>query len=117
MTSSLAGLFSRLFPAVVLGCALIVTAGAGIYYAQTGAALTALVLVFGGLVLLVTLFGLVALQIENNALLRRIAEGTRPAILPETVSRPAQRPAADLARPGRAEPVVTIRPARPVPGL
>ena len=73
MSSSLARLFRSLFPALVTLFALLVLGGAGFYYMTTGNGFTAAVLAFGGLAVLVALFGLVALQIENNELLRRLA--------------------------------------------
>lgn len=73
MSSSLARLFRSLFPAFVTLFALIVLGGAGAYYMTTGNGFTAAVLGIGGLAGLVALFGLVALQIENNELLRRLA--------------------------------------------
>lgn len=73
MSSSLARLFRSLFPGLVTLFALLVLGGAGFYYMTTGNGFTAAVLAFGGLAVLVALFGLVALQIENNELLRRLA--------------------------------------------
>lgn len=129
MTASLSGLFRSLFPAIVLLLCLIVLAGAGGYYFATGAALTAGALAFAGLALVAALFGLVALQIENNELLYRIAmaaeaqawggQGAGPvepeveapqAALAATRSSVPLRAAPAQPRPrGRVEPVVTLR--------
>ncbi len=132
MTASLSGLFRSLFPAIVLTLCLIVLGGAGGYYLSTGAALTAAVLAFAGLALVIALFGLVALQIDNNELLYRIAVAveaqgwhaeTQEAGVPEpAMPQGATRVGAALrtaavppqAQPqpqprGRVEPVVTLR--------
>lgn len=135
MTASLSGLFRSLFPAIVLTLCLVVLGGAGGYYLTTGAALTAVVLAFAGLALVIALFGLVALQIENNEMLYRIAvameaqgwEGRDMQAPQDEALADAQPPAAGLiatrvgaaargeqaeAQPrprGRVEPVVTLR--------
>jgi hypothetical protein len=130
MTASLSGLFRSLFPAIVALFGLAVLGGAGMYMAQTGDVLLALVLVFAGLALVVAMFGLVAVQIENNVLLERIAyaleEGLIAGSMPDEVDASAQAmpqtrqpqvpaapvrhaaPAAPAPR-GRVEPVVTMR--------
>ncbi|MFZ0097665.1 MAG: hypothetical protein WAK98_04215 [Gemmobacter sp.] len=130
MTASLSGLFRSLFPAIVALFCLAVLGGAGMYMAQTGDVLLSLVLVFAGLALVVAMFGLVAVQIENNVLLERIAyaleEGVIAGSMPDEVDAPAQvmpqgrqpqvpvaparpsAPAAPAPR-GRVEPVVTLR--------
>ena len=130
MTASLSGLFRSLFPAIVALFGLAVLGGAGMYMAQTGDVLMALVLVFAGLALVVALFGLVAVQIENNVLLERIAyaleEGLIAGDMPDALDASANvmpqarqpqvpvapaRPAAPAAPAprGRVEPVVTMR--------
>jgi hypothetical protein len=130
MTASLSGLFRSLFPAIVALFCLAVLGGAGMYMAQTGDVLLSLVLIFAGLALVVAMFGLVAVQIENNVLLERIAyaleEGVIAGSMPDQVDAPAQvmpqgrqpqvpvaparpsAPAAPAPR-GRVEPVVTLR--------
>lgn len=97
MTASLSGLFRSLFPAIVLMLCLIVLAGAGGYYFVTGAALTAVVLAFAGLALVVALFGLVALQIENNELLYRIAMAVEAQAWDNQPAGIAQEPDAVMA--------------------
>lgn len=140
MTTSLAGLFRRLFPALVAGLFLVVLGGAGLYYAATGFALTSAVLAITGTAAIIALFGLVALQIENNALLHRIARATevRPVearqsgnvvsvgagaavepVASALVARRGQIETPARAVPagarGRVEPAVTIRPAASSP--
>lgn len=138
MTHTLAGLFRSLFPAICSALALIVLGGAGLYYLATGFAFSAIVMALGGLAALVALFGLVALQIENNDLLHRIAEAaegqaagamvrpvggqgapTLPAVPdeaedlgPTLVARriiATPRRAQPAAAVGRIEPVVTVQ--------
>ena len=127
MTSFLAALLRGLFPALVLAFAVIVLAGAGLYGLASGNVLTAAVLAVAGLMTVVVLFGMLALQIENHALLARIAEAQAP--LPEATTAPGRDLVRDLGRefgrdvgrdvgraasgrpePGRREPVVTLRP-------
>lgn len=128
MTSFLAALLRGLFPALVLAFAVIVLAGAGLYGLASGNVLTAAVLAVAGLMTVVVLFGMLALQIENHALLARIAEAQAP--LPEAATAPGRDLVRDLGRefgrdvgraasgrpepgrhePGRREPVVTLRP-------
>lgn len=120
MTSYLAGLLRSLFPALVLAFTVIVLGGAGLYGLVSGNLLTAGVLAVTGVMAVVVLFGMLALQIENHALLRRIAQG-QGGTLPELeegygraepeaeMLYPA--PARDMGRGmGRREPVVTLRP-------
>ena len=129
MTHTLAGLFRSLFPAICSALALIVLGGAGLYYLSTGFALSAVVMALGGLAALIALFGLVALQIENNALLHRIAEATEARAMGAAPQAPAEpdeaeemtpalvarrivaapRRAQPAAAPGRIEPVVTVQ--------
>lgn len=112
MTASLSGLFRSLFPAIVALFCLAILGGAGMYMAQTGDVLMALVLVFAGLALVVALFGLVAVQIENNVLLERIAyaleEGLIAGDMPDALDAPAQ------VMPQARQPQVPVAPARPV---
>lgn len=123
MTSFLAALLRGLFPALVLAFAVIVLAGAGLYGLASGNVLTAAVLAVAGLMTVVVLFGMLALQIENHALLARIAEAQAP--LPEATTAPGRDLVRNLGRefgrdvgraasgrhePGRREPVVTLRP-------
>ena len=111
MTASLSGLFRSLFPAIVALFGLAVLGGAGMYMAQTGDVLVALVLLFAGLALVVALFGLVAVQIENNVLLERIAyaleEGLIAGDMPDVLDAPAQ------VMPQARQPQVSVAPARP----
>lgn len=81
MTSSLARLFSSLFPALVTLFCIAILGGAGLYYLNTGFAVSAIAMVIGGLAGLVALFGMVAVQLENNALLHRIAEAGEAAAM------------------------------------
>lgn len=74
MNAALSTLFRTLFPLLVALAALAVL-GLGVAAWATGAGLlAAAAIVLGGLVVLSAAFGLVALQIENTELLRRIAE-------------------------------------------
>lgn len=81
MTSSLARLFSSLFPALVTLFCIAILGGAGLYYLNTGFAVSAIAMAIGGLAGLVALFGMVAVQLENNALLHRIAEAGEAAAM------------------------------------
>lgn len=94
MSASLARLFCSLFNAIVILLALAVLGGAGGYYLLTGYGLTAAVLLLAGLAGVVALFGAVALQIENNLLLHRIADALESRAL-----QPAGRVAPDAAMP------------------
>lgn len=120
MTSYLAGLLRSLFPALVLAFTVIVLGGAGLYGLVSGNLLTAGVLAVTGVMAVVVLFGMLALQIENHALLRRIAQG-QTAALPEVEEGYSAEPEAEMLYPapangtlargmGRREPVVTLRP-------
>lgn len=131
MTAAVASLFRRLFAAIVLTFAVLVLVGAIGFYLASGSAFAALGIALAGLALVVALFGAVALQIESNQLLQRIAEATeaqgrqagpavaapglvagRAPLVPATsrgvaapvVHRPAKQP-----RQGRVEPVVTLK--------
>jgi len=73
MEPHLSALFRRLFPLLVAGFVLAVLGLSAAAWVQGAGLLRALGLALGGLVLLVAAFGLVAVQIENNALLHRIA--------------------------------------------
>lgn len=73
MEPHLSALFRRLFPLLVAGFVLAVLGLSAAVWVQGAGLLRALGLALGGLVLLVAAFGLVAVQIENNALLHRIA--------------------------------------------
>mgnify|MGYP001766484984 CR=1 FL=1 len=130
MTAALSGLFRSLFPAIVALFCLTVLGGAASYMARTGDTLTAFVLTFGGLAIIVALFGLVAVQIENNALLERIALVLEDRAFEVQPDEPAQAnvpaepaPAIAAARrigatalaKGRVEPVVTLRGAPALP--
>lgn len=134
MSSSFARLFCALFPAMIVTLALIVLVGAGAYYVTTGNGLTATVLALVGVALLIALFGMVALMIENNQLLHRIATAveTTPRGMPQVATaamaedkgpslvatRVTAAPARAAAVPqGRVEPVLTIsrRTAAPQP--
>lgn len=126
MTSYLAGLLRSLFPALVLAFTVIVLGGAGLYGLVSGNLLTAGVLAVTGLMAVVVLFGMLAVQIENHALLRRIAQGqggTLPEVEEGYGSAEAEMlhpaPARDMGQSmgrgmergmGRREPVVTLRP-------
>ncbi|SEN76366.1 hypothetical protein SAMN04488103_107162 [Gemmobacter aquatilis] len=81
MTSSLARLFSTLFPTLVTLFCIAVLGGAGLYYMNTGYAVSAVAMAIGGLAGLVALFGMVAVQMENNVLLHRIAEASEAAAM------------------------------------
>jgi len=134
MTSTLSGAFRASFKAIVIAFALAVMAGAVGYFMAGGNALLAVVFAGLGLALLVVLFGLVALQIENTELLARIADaleaqGGRPARMVELAEAPVEpaprmRSVAKAEEPalrapaaprkpqgpqGRVEPVVTMR--------
>ncbi len=134
MSSSFARLFCALFPAMIVTLALIVLVGAGTYYVTTGNGLTATVLALVGVALLIALFGMVALMIENNQLLHRIAVAveTTPRGMPQVATAAmaedkgpslvatrvtAAPPRAAAAPQGRVEPVLTIsrRTAAPQP--
>ena len=124
MTSFLAGLLRSLFPALVLGFAVIVLGGAGLYGLVSGNLLTAGVLAVTGVMAVVVLFGMLAVQIENHALLRRIAgaldllPGAEQEAdhWPGEEAQPGQMRQQEIGRemvraaPGRREPVVTLRP-------
>ncbi|MEH7829490.1 hypothetical protein [Gemmobacter denitrificans] len=73
MTKNLAALFRTVFPALVMGLVILNLSIAAIYWRVTGHGLTAAVAGMAGLVILLALFGAVALMIENNRLLHRIA--------------------------------------------
>lgn len=134
MTAAVASLFRRLFAAIVLTFSVLVLVGAIGFYLASGSAFAALGIALAGLALVVALFGAVALQIESNQLLQRIAEATeaqgrqagpavaapglvagRAPLVPATsrgvaapvVSRPAEQPR--QPRQGRVEPVVTLK--------
>lgn len=136
MTSTLAGAFRASFKAIVAAFGLAVLAGAGGYVVAGGSAFMGLAFAGLGLALLVVMFGLVALQIENTELLARIALAVerrdgRPArmieaaddaedpapVVAQSVARMAEEPAlrapAAPRKPqgpqGRVEPVVTLR--------
>lgn len=123
MTSTLARSFRALFPAIVSGFGLVVIGGAGIYGLMTGNLLTAVVLAVAGAALVLALFGLVALQIENGERLERIARALEGRAAPRPAEQPAEpEPAAPVlaatriavaprrapAANGRIEPVVTV---------
>jgi hypothetical protein len=122
MTSSLAASFRALFPLLTWLAALAILGGAGLtWYAGYGLPLALGLLITGGIAL-VACFGLVAIQIENNALLAVIAEtlaDPRPAPAAEPASRAAEplmlrpaappAPAAQPAPRGRVEPVLSAR--------
>lgn len=121
MTSLLAGLLRSLFPALVLAFAVIVLAAAALYGLASGNLLTACVAAVAGLMAVLLLFGMLALQIENHRLLARIAQAQAPEGQAELAS--ALMGGRDLLRElapelgrekarelGRREPVVTLRP-------
>ena len=107
MTTFLAGLMRSLFPGLAAGSGLVALAAAALYGLVSGHVLTAVVLGIGGLLAVLVLFGLVALQIENNRLLRQVVAGRAGHVVAG-----AQPPVAhSQPRPNlRAEPVVTLRP-------
>ncbi|MBL8561317.1 MAG: hypothetical protein JNN06_03465 [Gemmobacter sp.] len=118
MTSFLAGLLRGLFPALALAFAVIVLGGAGLYGLATGNALTAAVLAVAGLMAVVVLFGMLALQIENHSLLARIAQGQGQGAVQAAagfgyaMAEPEPEslyPAPARAQGRRVEPVVTLR--------
>lgn len=103
MTSFLAGLLRSLFPALALALGLIVLGGAGLYGLISGHMLSAVVFGIAGLIVVVVLLGMMALQIETHALLTRTTSRTEP----DPMEPEAPQRAATL---GRREPVVTLRP-------
>lgn len=119
MTSSLAGAFRASFKAIVIAFGLAVLAGAAGFFLAGGNALLAVVFAGLGLSVTVALFGFLALQIENTALLERIATALEQGApvdqrLPaEAEDAAAPRPEAPLRRPAPpslpAEPVLTAR--------
>lgn len=116
MTSSLAGAFRASFKAIVIAFGLAVLAGATGFFLAGGNALLAVVFAGLGLALTVALFGFIALQIENTALLERIATAletgetvrprTAPAVDPARSEMPLRR---DAVAASPAEPPVTAR--------
>jgi uncharacterized membrane protein len=69
-----------------------------------------LAMLAGGLVIVVLVMGAMALQIQNNTLLKQIARNTAPDA-PAPVDRAAMfTPSADSAWPNRREPPVNRRP-------
>ncbi len=116
MTSFLAGLLRSLFPALALAFAVLVLGGSCLYGLVSGNLLTAGVLAVTGLMLVVVLFGMLAVQIENHALLRRIAQGQGDTLAVADEGYGRAEPEADMLYPapprvmGRREPVVTLRP-------
>jgi hypothetical protein len=109
MTQTLVSAFKALFPALigllvlaVLGCAVrVYTLGYGI--------LPSVGLAVGGLLVIVAVFGIVALQIENNALLTRIARASERQGAAPRAETDAAVPVVAKPRPaqgGRAEPPI-----------
>lgn len=76
MTLALASLFRKLFSALVVLQALAVFGLAALTYANTASAVLGVAVLLAGFVLLIASFGVVALMIENNLLLHRIATAT-----------------------------------------
>ena len=74
MTRRLAALFRSLFPLLAAAAALGVLALAAAVWAQGGGAVRAAGVALFGLLAVVAAFGLVAVQVENAVLLRRIAD-------------------------------------------
>lgn len=132
MSRSFAQALRTLFSVIALAFVFGTLGGAGLYYLATGNGVSAALLAAGGLALVITLFGMLALQIENNRLLHRIADATERQARQRDVTAPqpgpvqpaASQPAATLtatrapeaaARPvtvqpsGRVEPVMTLR--------
>lgn len=105
MTSTLAGAFRASFKAIVAAFGLAVLAGAGGYVLAGGSAFLGLAFAGLGLALLVVLFGLVALQIENTELLARIAlavegqDGRAARMIEASDEAPEPQPAAPQAAP------------------
>jgi hypothetical protein len=119
MTRHLSALFRRLFPLVAAGFALAVLGLAVAVWAQGAGVVQALGVALFGLAALVAAFGLVAVQIENNALLRRIAlaleagpaDDEGDTEVPDVGPSPAARPSAPVIPLGtRAEPPLRAAP-------
>lgn len=103
MNAALASLFKALFPVLIGAIGLGVLALAVAVWAEGHGVLSAAGILLLGCLWIVAAFGIVALQIENNALLHRIAEGVErggPA-RPGPERSEAGRPAS-LAAPVRA---------------
>ncbi|GHC14746.1 hypothetical protein GCM10007291_10670 [Gemmobacter nanjingensis] len=132
MSRSFAQALRTLFSVIALAFVFGTLGGAGLYYLATGNGVSAALLAAGGLALVITLFGMLALQIENNRLLHRIADAAerqarhRDSTAPATAAQPAApaltatrapeapvQPAAPRQPAGRVEPVMTLRRAGP----
>lgn len=113
MTYALATLFRQLFTALVVVMALGVAALAGLTYANTSSALLASAVAVAGFLSLIALFGVVALQIENNLLLHRIAAATEsgPKAPRATTPPDPKRPEAPILAANRAPPAPRAGPA------
>ncbi len=104
MTASLAASFRTLFPLIAAVAALAVVGSAVIVWMAGYGLPAALGLLIGGLIALIALFGLVAIQIDNNELLAVIAEAvTDPRAAtdmraPEVAAPAPPRNAAEFAR-------------------
>jgi hypothetical protein len=110
MTRLLVRLFRSVFATAVLILFLVAAlAGYGAYTQAGGNAVTGIVVLFAGLILVIAFCGAIALQIENNDLLRRIAEAVeRGALAGEGAVGRAGTPAARMRQgAGPVEPMVT----------
>lgn len=105
MTTIIAEAFKGLFSILVI-CALAAMAIVAMAVsAQAGPALGALI-GLTGLLLIVLLFGAIALQIQNNQLLKRIADNTGSKPPASEPPRPAFTPSPTGPWPSRREPTV-----------
>ena len=75
MTRSLLAAFKVVFPLAIFALVLAALAGAFVLYQRQGSLVLAVGGGIGAVMIIVAVFGVVALQIENNALLHRIAKG------------------------------------------
>ena len=75
MSAALAGMLRNQFPALMAGHMLIWLGIAGFGYLTGGAVVVALCVAAAGMLVTMLAFGLLALSVENNRLLARIADG------------------------------------------
>jgi hypothetical protein len=109
MTTLIAEAFKALFGVIaVLAFAMVVAVA---YGTATRLGLgPGLMIAVSGIALVVALIGAIALQIQNNQLLKQIARNTASDQPPAKDAAPSFTPAADGPWPGRSEPPLNRRP-------
>ena len=108
MTQTLVSAFKALFPALIGLLVLAVLGCAARAWMLGHGAVPTIGIAVGGLLAIIAIFGMVALQIENNALLTRIARSLERQGVPARGAE-AAAPAISKPRPaqgGRAEPPI-----------